>query len=55
MKPFGGGGSSMAAPGFASRLFDDILIEPETHAKNFAISPADRLFIISTLSVSCLR
>ena len=32
--PCGGGGSSILAPGFASRLLEDILTELDTHAKN---------------------
>ena len=31
------------------------MIEPETQAKNCAISPAERVFIMSTLSVMRLR
>ena len=53
--PSGGGGSFTAVPGFASTLLDESLMEPDTQAKNFAISPADSVFIISTLSVTCFR
>ena len=45
----------MARPGFASRLWEDILMEPDTHAKNCAISPAESVFIIKTLSVICFK
>ena len=48
----GGGGSSMFSPGLASRLFELILIDPDTHWKNFAISPGARVFIIRTHSVT---
>ena len=36
-------------------LLEEALIEPDTHAKNAARSPAVRLFIISTLLVIFLR
>ena len=52
VKPVGGGGSSMFSPGLASRLFELILIDPDTHWKNFAISPGARVFIIRTHSVT---
>jgi len=51
VNPCGGGGSSIALPGFASKLFEDILIELETQAKNLDKSDSDAVLIKSTLSV----
>ena len=53
-KPCGGGGSSIFAPGFASRLLLDIFTELDTHAKNCARSPAESVFIRRTHSVISL-